>query len=341
VLLSTATQPALTSRLGFGSSFRPLGSVTEIVDDPDALYGALERVRVTIPRQFDTPTNWETLAGELQRHRQVLCIVNRRSDCRELFRLMPESAFHLSALMCGEHRSETLDAIRQKLKAGEDVRVISTQLVEAGVDFDFPVVYRAMAGLDSIAQAAGRCNREGSLERGEVIVFVPPTPPPIGVLRKAEQISRSLLSSGLQKPLERSQFTAFFELLYGSTDLDREGVIRLLQPGTELDVAFRTAAAKFKLIDDTAYQAVLIPYKEGAELVRILASRGPERWLMRKLQRYTVNLSKGSFKVMLARGDIRPQWRDSYFALVSPALYDETIGVVLPNDSIPAEDLVI
>ena len=114
---------------------------------------------------------------------------------------MPEGTIHLSALMCGAHRSKKIGAIRRRLEQGLPTRVISTQLVEAGVDVDFPVVYRALAGLDSIAQAAGRCNREGLIEKGTVVVFIPPTRPPAGVLRQAAEIGGRLLSKTWRRPL--------------------------------------------------------------------------------------------------------------------------------------------
>ena len=88
-------------------------------------------------------------------------MVNTRRDCRELHELLPGETIHLSASMCGEHRTKVITEIKQKLQSGLPVRVVSTQLVEAGVDIDVPVVYRAFSGLASIAQAAGRCNREG------------------------------------------------------------------------------------------------------------------------------------------------------------------------------------
>ncbi len=200
-VLSTATQPALGSFQTFGSpAFRGLDNVQEIMHDPDALYQQLKRVEVSVPVDLQTPRDWQSLAAELLQHPSVLCIVSRRDDARELHRLMTaheegKDTLHLSALMCGEHRSEVIADIKARLQRNEPVRVISTQLVEAGVDVDFPVVYRALAGLDSIAQAAGRCNREGKQEgMGRVVVFVPPKPAPPGLLRQAAQISVSLLS---------------------------------------------------------------------------------------------------------------------------------------------------
>jgi len=166
-VLSTATQPALGSFQPFGGKpFHGLDNVHEIMDDPDSLYQKLKRVEVSVPSDLQTSRDWQSIANELIQHPSVLCIVSRRDDARELHRLMTASengkdTLHLSALMCGEHRSKVIADIKTRLKRNEPVRVISTQLVEAGVDVDFPVVCRALAGLDSIAQAAGRCNREG------------------------------------------------------------------------------------------------------------------------------------------------------------------------------------
>jgi len=181
-VISTATQPAFESREGFKGL--PMNSVREIISDIPRLYANLKRVEVEIPQNWVKTTRWEELATELLKEEQVLCVVSDRKSCRNLHKLMPIGTYHLSALMCGQHRSKIITEIKQKLKEGAPVRVISTQLVEAGVDIDFPVVYRALAGLDSIAQAAGRCNREGKLtEKGRVVVFVPPKKSPPGILR--------------------------------------------------------------------------------------------------------------------------------------------------------------
>ena len=186
LVLCTATQPTLESRNGFDQARQlrgfAAGEIREIVDDVAGLYAALERVKVHLPADLKTPCNWDQLAPQIAGHDAVLAVVGRRADARELYtRVMAEDRaglWHLSGLMCAQHRSEAIADIkqalvtrRQALAAGQTpapIRVISTQLVEAGVDIDFPVVYRALAGLDSIAQAAGRCNREGRLERGEV-----------------------------------------------------------------------------------------------------------------------------------------------------------------------------
>ncbi len=188
MILCTATQPTLPN----------LRAATEIIPNPHRLYKRLKRTNITTPCNINERRSWEEVAIELQEHPQVLCIVNTRRNCRELFELMPSGTIHLSALMCGQHRSKIIELIKNQLNSGGEIRVISTQLVEAGVDIDFPVVYRALAGLDSITQSAGRCNREGKLNAdgklGEVHIFVPPTSAPKGMLLKGEQTSRELFS---------------------------------------------------------------------------------------------------------------------------------------------------
>ncbi|MDD5241570.1 MAG: CRISPR-associated helicase Cas3' [Sulfuricella sp.] len=339
-VLSTATQPALNSREGFGWHFKGLDGVREIMHDPDALYRDLERVTVQLPEDFHQPNTWEYIAQELQQHESVLCIVNSRADCRDLHRFMPKGTIHLSALMCGAHRSHVIAEIKRKLKDSEPVRVISTQLVEAGVDIDFPVVYRAMAGLDSIAQAAGRCNREGELDRGKVQVFVPPKPAPIGLLRKAEQAAVSALTGYKGDPLARVLFQPYFEQLYARTDLDEHRIGDLLKAGDALEVQFRSVAALFNLVDESGYQPVFVSYgEESPVLLGKLEKGGPERWLMRKLQRYSVNLPQYQFKKMLERGDVTEIW-PGMFALSSVALYHPDLGILLNDDNLKPDSLV-
>ena len=347
-VLSTATQPALGSFQPFGSKpFCGLDNVREIMDDPDALYQQLKRVEVSVPADLQTPRDWQSIADELLQHPSVLCIVSRRDDARELHRLMTTSeqgkdTLHLSALMCGEHRSRVIADIKARLQRNEPVRVISTQLVEAGVDVDFPVVYRALAGLDSIAQAAGRCNREGKQDGlGRVVVFVPPKPAPPGPLRQAAQASISLLSGYKGDVLERDLAKRFFEKYFSDAhSLDKYGIIDdLTRDARDCQIQFRTAAGKFKLIDDTVYQTFLVRYGDNDVLLGKLEKEGPQRWLMRKLQRYSVNMPKYLFSQLEEQGDVREIWPGIY-AQVGNTLYDDTLGVVTDGNIAPDELVV-
>ncbi|MFZ1547524.1 MAG: CRISPR-associated helicase Cas3' [Candidatus Nitrotoga sp.] len=344
-VLSTATQPALSSFQTFGiKTFRGLDNVREIMDDPDALYQQLKRVEVKVPTDLQTPRDWASIADELLQHPSVLCIVSRRDDARELHRLMTnqesgKDTLHLSALMCGEHRSRIIRYIKWRLKKNKPLRVISTQLVEAGVDVDFPVVYRALAGLDSIAQAAGRCNREGKQAGlGRVVVFVPPKPAPSGVLLLAAQASKSLLTGYKGDVLERNLSKRFFEKFFSDArSLDKHGIHEFLtQDARECQIQFRTVAEKFKLIDDSTYQAILVRYGNNDILLGKLEKEGPQRWLMRKLQRYSVNIPKRLFAQLERQGDVREIWQGIY-AQVGDRLYDKTLGVVIDGNIAPDE----
>lgn len=338
VVLSTATQPALCTREYFDArnNMRGLDNVREIMRDPDALYRALDRVNVRLPADWNTPTSWDALSEEITQCDSVLAIVNRRKDARELWQRMPEGTLHLSALMCGEHRSQIIRQIKARLQDGILTRVVSTQLVEAGVDLDFPVVYRALAGLDSIAQAAGRCNREGRLAQGEVVVFIPPQPAPPGQLRKAEDACRSVLYGHTGKPLERTLFADYFEKLYHACDLDAQGIGKLLEvDGKTLAVNFRSAAEKFKLIQDEDSAPVIVRYRglDGSDetvekLLNTLKKDGPERWLMRKLQRYTVNIPHRDVMKLLAQGDVE-ETIPGLFIQVNDWLYHEQLGLIM------------
>lgn len=365
LVLCTATQPTLETRTGFDQA-RALrgfkaGEVREIVDDVPGLYADLERVRVHLPADLNVTRTWDDLAPEIARHEAVLAIVGRRADARDLYRQLktgnPEGLWHLSGLMCAEHRSDTIQAIkaalaerRQALSAGQvgkPIRVVSTQLVEAGVDIDFPVVYRALAGLDSIAQAAGRCNREGRLERGEVHVFVPPKSPPPGLLRMAEQATRILWAALPPEadPMGVERFGEFFRRLYGDARLDEKDICRLLRVGREADVMFRTAAERFRLIDEQDGATVFVRYRRAPNddsidmWLNTLKKHGPDRWLLRRLQRYSVTIYNSDLQRLLKQGDIEPLSGDLPGLYLQSAnndvLYDKVLGIDV--DGVPGD----
>jgi CRISPR-associated endonuclease/helicase Cas3 len=341
LLLSTATQPAFRPMRTADFSFDGLPDTKEIIEDPKALHDSLKRVEVRVPEDTNTRTSWDDLAKELMQHPTVLCVVNRRDDCRKLHGLMPQDTIHLSALMCGKHRSLVIQNIKVRLKNRVPTRVISTQLVEAGVDLDFPVVYRALAGLDSIAQAAGRCNREGLSTEGSVVVFVPESKTPAGILRQAAEIGRRLLTDGADDPLAPEHFAQYFKELYWLTGdrLDKEGILKDLEDD-EGRFSFRTAASKFHIIDESQYAPVFVRYGDSAGLLGKLAKTGPERWLMRRLQRHVVNVPRYLLESLLKSGEVTEPFPGVY--VQTPlGQYDEAVGLICDRRQLSPDDLVI
>src|SRR5690606_28300197 len=255
VVLCTATQPSIGRLLSKDVSVR------EIAPEPRRLYAAFRRVRVLWLGDMDD----ERLAQAVASHRQALCIVNTRSHAAQLYeRLRGEGAYHLSARMYPAHRSEKLARIRTALAGGEPCRVVSTQLVEAGVDVDFPVVYRAIAGVDSIAQAAGRCNREGRSNLGEVVVFRPEANHmPGGWFKRTATITEMVMRSH-DDLLSLEAIEMYFRLLYQfeGKKLDEHGIIAAFEEGaTRLAFPFREVGESFRFID-TPMTSVIIPRDE-------------------------------------------------------------------------------
>ena len=330
-VLSTATPTGLdVQKDPFGKQLLQGINSTEIVHNPEQYYAELQRVTYTLPHNFQQSQSWVSIRNELMLHESVLCVVNKRQDARDLHALMPKGTFHLSALMCAEHRSQVIATIRERLLNGKPTRLISTQLIEAGVDLDFPVVYRAMAGLDSIAQTAGRCNREGFLETGQVVVFIPPTEPP-GLLKLATQTAISCLS-GFDADINRPDiFIDYFTRFFAEVkQLDKSNVLtRLQRDAVRLQIQFRSAAQQFRLIDDEDTVTVFVRFgEEDGEVDRLLAklAKQPERWLLRQLQRYSVTLYRYQFQELLSKGLVE-ELTTGYFAQSQSCLYDETTGL--------------
>ena len=338
VVLMTATQPTLIGKIGSDSnSFRGLTGVTNIIDNPDELAKEFQRVELEMPGNLSIRTEWSDLAEQLIKHNQVLCIVNTRNDCRRLHSLMPDGTIHLSAFMCGEERSEIISEIKHTLRNNEPVRVISTQLVEAGVDIDFPVVYRALAGLDSIAQAAGRCNRENKLadeeKRGKVVVFNPPKAAPPGLLRKGEDACKSILRTNSIRELTPEIFTKYFQQFYPNlNDFDKPCFYeQLIKEADVFKFQFRTLAHDFKLIDDVQKNIVVL-YKNkkdennSEELIKELRFKGPSKQLGRKLQRFVVNVPLQCFNKLVQMEYIEEL--HGYWIQRDPVIYKPGLGIL-------------
>ena len=213
-VLCTATLPAL-NETDFHGGFT---NVKKIITDSDKLENIFERVSASYIGNI-TDNN---LISKIENHQQVLCIVNTRSHARSLFSLLHKSEgfYHLSALMCPEHRARVIQKIKKRLAQNLKCKVISTQLIEAGVDVDFPVVYRAIAGLDSIVQAAGRCNREGKLRNnGEVFIFSPEIGLPRGPFKQPAQITLNLIDTYPEKIMKGETIRKYFKELFWVKDL--------------------------------------------------------------------------------------------------------------------------
>jgi CRISPR-associated endonuclease/helicase Cas3 len=336
IVFCTATQPALSD-----PRFHDvIGAITELAPAPDRLYQELRRTTVRHePRLTD-----EQVAERMLANPQALCIVNNRLQAHALYQMLRQApgARHLSTLMCAEHRSRVLNDIRQRLQAGEPCRVVSTSLIEAGVDVSFPRVLRAEAGIDSIAQAAGRCNREGlaSRETSEVLVFGSDpaqwNPPP--ELKQFAEVARGTLRRFAGDPLQPAAVTDYFEELYwtqGTAALDEHDLLGLLR-GSKIDsLPFETLARHYRIIS-SVQMPVLVPYDDEArEALRALRHAEGAFGLARRLQRYIVQIPRAAFRLLREAGAVQPiapeKWGEQFMELVNESLYDESCGLAWEN----------
>ncbi len=359
VLLCTATQPALAELTRFDprQGLRGLPPPRRIIDDEAALFARLARVVIEWPSDLLTPLPTPELIDRLASHDSVLVIVNTRKDAAEIVAALDQrtgdSSLHLSAAMCGQHLADVIRQLRDRLAARRarhderPLRVVSTQLVEAGVDIDFPVVFRALAGLDSIAQAAGRCNREGLLDQGQVCVFVRALPRTLHALRAGADATRSTLAAGLADPLSPDAFARYFPLYYGGfASLDKHGIVDLLRGNRDMVMEFRTAADRFRLVDDQQQASVIVPYESASPdatrvepLIARLRQGKAERWILRKLQRYSVTVRQATVNLWQARGDVEELLPGMYL-LNDDQRYDARLGVLPEGQMLDAAGLV-
>ncbi|MCA1986815.1 MAG: CRISPR-associated helicase Cas3' [Desulfovibrio sp.] len=311
IVLCTATQPALLKREDFRHGF-PQHQVREIVRDREALHRDLRRTRLEWAGELSDDALEERLAP----HPQALLIVNTRSRARELFRKLShrEGCRHLSATMTPTHRSLVLDEIRQRLREGQPCLVVSTSLIECGVDADFPTVFRELTGLDSVAQAAGRCNREGrSAELGVVVLFRPEAGlPRHGDLRQRAAITEEVLRLHSEDPFSPSAVDHYFRQLFwskGDELLDQHRILTMLQQGlssqTPLEFPFKTIGETFRFMDDVMESVVVERDDESRTLVKRLEFAEFPGPILRQLQRHTVQVHRQEFQALAKAGALR------------------------------------
>ena len=324
-VLCTATQPALTPLFQEFLSGQPPVELC-----PDGVLAEDVFRRVTFCRAGKL--TWDALAERLNGQSQVLCIVNSRKSAQTVFsELTGEGSFHLSTLMCPAHRQAQLVEIRRRLNESLPCRVVSTSLIEAGVDVDFPAVYREEAGLDSILQAAGRCNREGKrpLEESVVTIFQGEDPPPKLFAAQIE-LGRAVMARQ-EDPASRAAVHDYFHTLLeirGEAAQDQKDILDMME--REL-FPFRTVAENFHLIAQET-RTVYIPIGEGVELTERLRSGERNRALFRKLGRYGVSVYENHFRALDRAGTLE-LLEDGSAVLLDLSLYSEQIGLALEAKS--------
>jgi len=357
VLFATATQPAFDALDGAVKKYVNTGwQPVEVAPDHARLYDALRRYSVSWPMQDETKS-WTTLANEIKNEEQVLCVVNLKSHATELLKEMKDvpDVLHLSTNLCALHRRVVLDDVRARLKAGAPCRLISTQCVEAGVDVDFPVVYRALAPLDAIAQAAGRCNRAGRLTNndgiqvtGKVRVFEPAVEGdyrkryPTWAYFQSTEVTRTMLIVAGKAGLDLndpSVFQNYYHHLYDRSkpETQKQGLKDAI---TAVD--FVSVAKEYRLIDQTAIQ-VLVPYGACIDKFNELDRQQDQEGISAKWIRRAQGLAVSIFR---PKAD-HPAWEvlipaklrygkgvsDEWYILEDHEgkLYDDVLGLCLPQ----------
>ena len=322
-LLCTATQPAI----GYSENFQSgLKNVREIIKDVPSLFDSLKRTEETYIGELDE----ESVATKLMDWPQILCIVNTRKQALNIYNGLPESDdnFHLSALMYPQHRTRTLNNIRDRLTKGLPCRVVSTQLIEAGVDVDFPCVYRALSGIDSIAQAAGRCNREGRNPSPQPVhVFQLPGNAGPSVFRQAAQSAEKLLEEYDGRLTCPDCVQAYFDDYFWKNEenMDKDQIISKLtgrtQPAVRGYIQFKEIG-KFRMIESDMIP-IIVAFGEASKLADKLTYTEHKGSLLRKLQQYTVQIYSHQFKEIAS-------WLeevDGIFILRNKELYSMETGL--------------
>ncbi|MEI6647171.1 MAG: CRISPR-associated helicase Cas3' [bacterium] len=352
-VFSSATQPAFRHSTNLPDGFYS-EEITEIAPNPVSLFSDLRRVVYELPKQGET-LSWDALSDLLVAEPQCLCVVNLTRHARDLWDKLNEKIndtqqkpIHLSSAMCPAHRLAVIRNIRRRLKNKKTCRVISTQLIEAGVDVDFPVVWRAMGPLDSIVQVAGRCNREDKLTGfGTVHIFTPDDNKlPKGIYGTATgqavvTLGRLGIEATNRLATDPSVFTQYFSELFQLSNTDTQDIMQDREA-----FRFRTVAAKAVVIKDSGVP-VVIPIGYARHYLDKLQSRIPKsdtprftRDDLRNLQRYMVNIRQHDFIFFQQHGLLTEILPNIEIFLLDIAQYNRYLGVIKPNDAQPLEEFL-
>lgn len=325
-LLCTATQPVLEPLF---KEFAPELQLREVGTDTARLYAVLRR---TTLQDLGTLT-MEQLSARLSALPQVLCVVNRRKTAQQLYASLPaEGSFCLTTLLCPADRRRKLAQIRQRLAEGLPCRVVSTSLIEAGVDVDFPAAFREQCGLDSLLQTAGRCNREGKrpAEDSPVCRFKLeglPIPEMLHQSRDALEYTADH-NEDLSTPEAIRRYFVELADLRGDASLDKKGILDALSHGTGGSLLpFAEVAKRFHLIENAA-RTVYIPLEEGNALCQKLRSGFVSRSLLRQLGVYSVSCYASQFNALRDAGALE-ELPGGGAILTDPDRYSRDTGLTM------------
>ena len=324
-VLCTATQPALDS------FFNNIKRITELCPRMEEQFKFFKRV------QFENAgkLSEETLEENLLKETQVLCIVNTKKKAQKIYKAIKgEGVYHLSTSMYPKHRKRMLKQIKERLDEGKKCIVIATSLVEAGVDLDFCTVYRQIAGMDSIIQAAGRCNREGkrTIEESKVVIFQFDDTEKVPGQRQQIDVSKALLADEC-KIEDLQTVTRYFEMLYHmrGESLDKKKICEELNGGWH---NFATVGKEFKLIEENTVTIFVNQEDEAQEILTDLKNKGFTKAGMRRAAQYCVNLYEKEFEKYNDAGMLRLVSEDmqDFYELTDSEQYSEETGLNLEVD---------
>ena len=330
VVLCTATQPNFQSILNLTEKTNKL-QLTEICKSAEKMADDFRRVNF----KYEGKLEDDEIALELKQCKQVLCIVNKKAHAQKIYSMLGESDenFHLSTYMYPAHRQQVLDEIRKRLDENKPCRVVSTSLVEAGVDIDFPTVYRAISGIDSILQAGGRCNRENKRNSAESVVHIFNTDEVLSYQQTNTNAAMAVIKKYGDKIYLPEAIKMYFDDLYYYRDIDKTHKVfdkkDIINGITNLEC--ETVSQRFKMIENDT-KALYICTDENKEEINQLRNGNYTKELFRSLQKYVVNLYERDFNKLNEVCAIE-YVDNSFYILADNKYYSSKSGITFPDDN--------
>lgn len=352
IVLCTATQPTLAE------ADCPLCYSTPkyMIAEAEKWFEKFKRVQISFPeRSYTFERLKDEIMESMQQYRSILVVLNTKSAVRKMYDLLCEEGIlveYLTTNLCAEHRSDKITQIKKILKAQkEHMVVVSTNLIEAGVDISFECVYRSMTGLDSLAQSAGRCNRNGEKNRGMVhlIELEGENTGNMEELLQNADVTRKVLAyyeryGSRENLLAPGWMNQYYKLLYIGAGAKMNfplkdkntNILDLLTVGYAnphkrnfMNQAFSSAGKEYRIIDDHSL-GVIVPYRKGEEIIASLQETtdlGKIGRLIRNAQRYTVNVRGSQLKKM--EGLLQPVTENipNLYMIAAPGAYHEQYGI--------------